>query len=164
MVSQSLPSPPTALVIAGRPPARPIAGLAATATVAVVAAGVFVDESALVAVGELAGASGAAEALRVEGALADCTKLNPPTAITDAIPKSAKPWVMRTRCARTLDILIVLGELSKASTVSNHSGFSMDRTLRVHPGFLLSEFRMKPVDKKSLDDGCHGCPGRKTKQ
>ena len=86
-----MPSPPTALVIVGRPAVRPIAGLEAAAAVAVVAIGGVVDERALIAVGELAVATGTAEALRVEGALADCTKLNPPTAITDAMPRRAKP-------------------------------------------------------------------------
>ena len=84
-------SPPTALVIVGRPPVRPMAGLAVVTGVAAVAVGVVADEGALVAVGEFEVATGAAEALRVEGAFADCTKLNPPTAITDAMPNSAKP-------------------------------------------------------------------------
>ena len=82
-----MPSPPTALVIVGRPPARPIAGLAVVAAVAVVAIGVLVDGLAL-AVG-----IGDAEALKEDGVLADWTKLNPPTAMTAAMPKSAKPCV-----------------------------------------------------------------------
>ena len=65
--------------------------VAAAAVVAVVAPGVFVDKVALEV------ATGAAEALRVEGALADCTKPNPPTAMTTAMPKSAKPWVKWVR-------------------------------------------------------------------
>ena len=68
-----------------------MAGLAFVGAAAAVAAGVLVDGLAL-AVG-----TGDAEALRVEGALADCTKPNPPTAITAAMPKSAKPWVKWVR-------------------------------------------------------------------
>ena len=72
-------------MIVGRPPPRPIAGLAFATAVEVVGVGVVVDEDALEV------ATGAAEATRVEGGLEDCTKLNPPTAIIEAMPNSAKP-------------------------------------------------------------------------
>ena len=68
-----------------------MAGLAVVTGVAVVALGVLVDGLAL------AVATGAAEALREDGVLADWTKLNPPTAITAAMPKSAKPCVKWVR-------------------------------------------------------------------
>ena len=86
-----MPSPPTALVIVGRPPVRPIAAFAIAAAVEVLVVGVLDGVGAVIAVGEPAVVIGDAEALKEEGALADCTKLNPPTAITDAMPNRAKP-------------------------------------------------------------------------
>ena len=86
-----MPSPPTALVIVGRPPVNPIAALAVGAAVDGLVLGVSDGLDAVIADGELAVTSGAADALTVEGALPDCTKLNPPTAITVALPNRAKP-------------------------------------------------------------------------
>jgi hypothetical protein len=76
----------------------------------------------------------------------DCARAIPPPAMRTAAPIAARLFAKRAVRALTLDGATDSGALSRASTASNHSGFSITRTLKGEVERTMRDSSEKPVN------------------